>query len=207
MIRRLYERFVLPRGIHRVCGQRPVERQRAKVVPQARGRVLEVGIGTGHNLRFYDPAQVESVTGVDPAVHHTGHASAAAAAVAFPVRLLEASAEELPLPDASFDTVVVTYTLCSIPDAPRALGEMRRVLRADGRLLFVEHGRAPDPAVRAWQARLDRPWQAISGGCHLARDIPALLQAAGFALEDLETLYLPGARWLNYNYWGTARPA
>jgi ubiquinone/menaquinone biosynthesis C-methylase UbiE len=179
-------------------------RQRAKVVPHARGRVLEVGIGTGLNLPFYDTDHVTKVWGLDPAPEMTKRAEEAAEQVPFEVDFLHAPGEAIPLDDDSCDTVVITYTLCSIPDAEAALRETARVLKKDGPLLFCEHGLAPDSGVRRWQNRVNPVWNRFSGGCHLNRDIPELIRRSGFAIRDLETMYLPGWRPASFNYWGTA---
>lgn len=200
-----YDRHVLPYLLDWACGIKPVRRQRRKVVPLARGRVLEIGIGTGLNLPHYNRAKVESITGLDPGLQMHRLARRRMIRAGLPVELVGLSAEKIPLDDASFDTVVVTYSLCTIPDPAAALREMKRVLKPGGKLVFCEHGAAPDAAVRRWQDRLTPVWSKIAGGCHLNRDIPALLRAAGFRCDDLETLYLPGPRPLTYNYWGTAQ--
>ncbi|MCB9593547.1 MAG: class I SAM-dependent methyltransferase [Sandaracinaceae bacterium] len=202
----LWDRRVVPHLVEWACGANPVRRQRAKIVPGARGRVLELGVGSGLNFAHYDSDAVTAVVAIDPSRELLERARVAARDVPFEVTFEEASAEALPVDDASFDTVVVTYSLCSIPDVAAALLEARRALRADGSLRFVEHGLAPDADVARWQRRLDRYWTRCAGGCHLDRDVPALLAAAGFALEFVESLYLPGPRWLNYNTWGVARP-
>jgi ubiquinone/menaquinone biosynthesis C-methylase UbiE len=176
------------------------------VVPQAQGRVLEVGIGTGLNMRHYDKCRVTHVTGLDPALQLHPLAQERIAYVGLSVDLIGLSAERIPLPDASFDTVLITYTLCTIPDAVAALIEMRRVLAPTGKLLFCEHGRAPEASVQRWQDRLQPVWGALAGGCHLGRDIPALLTAAGFTLINPKTRYLPGPRPFTFHYWGEARP-
>jgi ubiquinone/menaquinone biosynthesis C-methylase UbiE len=198
-----YERHVLPHVIHFACGTKPIRRQRMKVVPQARGRVMEVGLGTGLNLPFYDRARVTSIVGVDPALRMHRLALRQVRASGIPVELVGLSAEKIPVEDASFDTVVSTYTLCSIPDPLAALREMRRVLAPGGKLLFSEHGRAPDASVLRWQTRLQPYWSRFSGGCMLDRDIPALLVAAGFR-PDVQSRYIPGPRILSYHYWGEA---
>lgn len=201
-----YDRHILPHVINLACGAKPIRYQRRKVVPQATGRVLEIGIGSGLNLPFYDPAKVERLWGLEPADEIRRMAARAAHGVPFPVELIGAPGEAIPLDDASVDTVVTTYTLCTIPDAVRALREMRRVLKPGGRLLFSEHGRAPDTAVRRWQTRLTPLWQRIGGGCRLDRDIPDLLRQGGFALPWLETMYVPGPRPMTFTYWGAATP-
>jgi len=179
-------------------------RQRYKIVPEASGRVLEIGLGSGLNLPVYDPQRVERVFGLEPSPEMTHMAEAGATEVPFEVELLHAGAEEIPLQNASVDTVLVTYTLCTIPDPVRAVREMLRVLRPSGRLLFCEHGVAPDPDVRKWQDRLDGVWGRLAGGCHLNRDIPALLAEGGFAVAQLDTMYIPGWRPASFNYWGSA---
>ena len=201
-----WERFVVPRLIEWACAARPVTRQRRKVVPQARGRILEIGVGSGLNLSHYDAAQTESVMGIDPSPQLLAKAEIAARDISFPVSLVQGSAEHLPVDAGSIDTVVVTFSLCSIPDIEGALREARRVLRRDGTLLFAEHGLAPDESVARWQRRLDPYWTRCGGGCHLDRDIPGVIETAGFSFETLETIYLPGPRVLNFNYWGTAKP-
>lgn len=195
---------MLPYLTDLACGGKPIRRQRRKIVPLARGRVLEIGIGTGLNLEHYDKARVEKIVGVDPSLEMHRLARKRIARAGMPVELVGLSAEKIPFEAGTFDTVVVTYSLCTIPDPVAALGEMRRVLKPGGKLIFCEHGLAPDPSVRRWQERLTPLWSKIAGGCRLNRDIPALLKEAGFRSGDMETLYLPGPRPLTYNYWGTA---
>lgn len=199
-----YDRFILPRALDIACGLPMIGRQRALVVPLAQGRVLEIGVGTGLNMRYYDKARVSSITALDPALELHPLARERIAQAGLEVELLGLSAEQIPLPAASFDTVLMTYTLCTIPDPLAALREMRRVLAPGGRLLYCEHGRAPDASVRRWQERLQPLWGPLAGGCHLGRDIPALLEEAGFKLPDLHTRYLPGPRPFTFHYWGEA---
>lgn len=199
-----YERHVLPYLIDLACGIGPVQQQREKVVPRAAGRVLEIGIGTGLNLPHYDARRVERVIGLDPGTEMHRLARKRLAGSGLQVELVGLSAERIPYDDASFDCVLVTFSLCTIPDPVVALREMRRVLKPGARLLFCEHGRAPDAAVARWQDRLTPLWSRLAGGCHLNRDIPALLAEAGFVCKDLQTMYLPGPRALTYNYWGSA---
>ncbi len=203
----LYDRYILPRVLDLACGTKPVRRQRQKVVPLAEGRVLEIGIGSGLNLPFYDAAKIETVIGLDPAEEMLSMAKRRSGGLPFAVEYLALEGERIPLEAESVDTVLVTYTLCTIPDAVAALEGMRRVLKGSGRLIFCEHGRAPDAAVRRWQDRLNPLWGRIGGGCNLNRDIPALIEAAGFRVEHLDHMYLPGTpRFAGFNYWGSARP-
>jgi ubiquinone/menaquinone biosynthesis C-methylase UbiE len=200
----LYGRYILPRIVHFTCGLKPTMRQRQKVVPLARGRVLEVGIGSGLNLPFLDAAQVTKVWGLDPSPEITQLAESAARSVGFPVELIGLPGDEIPLEDESVDTVLVTYTLCSIPDTQPALRQMARVLKPGGRLVFCEHGAAPDAAVRRWQDRLNPLWKRLGGGCQLNRAIPELIEEGGFRIEEMDTMYTPGWRPASFNYWGTA---
>lgn len=201
-----YERNVLPWLIDFACGMKSVGKQRMKVIPQARGRVLEIGIGTGLNLPFYDAGRVSELVGVEPSLRMHRLVLKRSRAARLPVELVGITAERLPLADAAFDTVVSTYTLCTIPDPVAALREARRVLAPGGRLLFSEHGRAPDEGVRRWQDRIQPLWGVFSGGCHLGRDIPAILREAGFD-PQVEAMYVPGPRIASYHYWGVATAA
>jgi ubiquinone/menaquinone biosynthesis C-methylase UbiE len=201
-----YDRHVLPYLLDFACGLSPIARQRRKVIPQAAGRVLEIGIGTGLNLAFYDRAKVERLVGIDPATQMHALARKRSQRLGLPVELLRLSAEEVPVESGSFDTVICTYTLCSVSSPEQALREMRRVLRPGGKLLFAEHGLAPDKPVAKWQARLEPYWSRIAGGCHLTRDVPRLLAEAGFS-ADMEAGYVAWPRSLAYNFVGTASAA
>lgn len=199
-----YERRVLPVLIDFSMRQRPIMRQRSKIVPRAQGKVLEVGVGSGLNLPFYRGETVERVWGLDPSLELQKKARTRAAKAAVEVEFIALSGEEIPAESSFFDSVVVTYTLCTIPDAEAALGEMRRVLRPGGLLLFCEHGRAPDARVRRRQESFDRWWPKIAGGCRLTRPVPEMLRRAGFRVQELNAAYLPGPKVLTYNYWGIA---
>lgn len=189
-----YERHVLPQLIDCACGLADFAAERAALIPRARGRVLEIGIGTGHNLPYYRREQLEHLCGVDPATDMHPKAQRRMRQTGIDVELLPLSAERVPAPAASFDTVVCTFTLCSIPEPLVALEEMKRVLRPQGELLFCEHGRAPEAGVQAWQDRLTPYWKPFSGGCHLNRETTALLTRAGFQVAELEQHYLRGPR-------------
>lgn len=198
-----YERNILPWLIDFACGMKSVREQRLRVIPQAQGRVLEIGLGTGLNLPFYDAGRVQALVGVEPSLRMHHLALKRSRKARLPVELVGISAERLPLADAIFDTVVSTYTLCTIPDPLAALREVRRVLAPGGRLLFSEHGRAPDANVLKWQSRLQPYWSKLAGGCMLDRDIPAILREAGFD-PQVQSMYIPGPRIVSYHYWGEA---
>ncbi len=203
-----YENRVLPFIIDKACGAPPILKQREKIVPLAQGRVLEVGMGSGINLQFYDPSKVEFVFGLEPSQGMRRKAQKNLAASPVEVRWLDLPGEEVPLEDNSVDTVVLTFTLCTIPDFRTALAQMRRVLKPGGTLYFCEHGEAPDEAVRRWQARINPIWKKLAGGCNLNRPIPTSLEDAGFSIDKLETMYLPGSpKFAAFNYWGSARGA
>lgn len=201
----LWDRFVLPRLITLACGSKPIMRQRAKIIPKARGVVVEFGFGSGTNLPFYDAAAVDRILAVEPsremlAVDRDRRRSD------IPVEEVVAVAEATGLPDAIADTVVVAYALCTIPDPTAALAEARRLLKPGGTLLFVEHGVAPDADVARTQRLIEPVWRRIAGGCRLCRDPVALIGDAGFVCEAVETMYLPRTpRFAGYNSWGTAR--
>jgi ubiquinone/menaquinone biosynthesis C-methylase UbiE len=200
----MYAKYVLPRFIDLAMRNKDTTRVRADWVPHARGDVLEVGIGSGLNLPFYS-AEVSRVYGVDPSLELQKLARKRMADQTINVEFLSQSAEEpLPLRDQSVDTVVITWTLCSIPDPSGALRQMKRVLKPSGRLIFVEHGRAPDSRVAVWQDRLNPFWKRIAGGCHVNRKIDTLLTEAGFTIDELRTTYLPGPRPMTYTYQGFA---
>ena len=203
----LYSKYVLPRVVHLACSARPKMRQREKLVPLASGRVLEVGMGSGLNLSFYDARRVTKVWGLEPSPEMSKMASAAVEAVAFDVEFVSAGGEQIPLDSESFDTVLMTFTLCTIPDAERALREIARVLKQGGQLLFCEHGAAPDAGIRRWQNRIDPLWRRLAGGCHLNRDIPGLIRRGGFEITRMDTMYIPGWRPASFNYWGAAAKA
>ena len=203
----LYDRWVLPKLLKCACSGPPIMKQRAKVVPYAEGRVLELGIGMGLNLAFYDPAKVESVTGVDPAPELRAIAEAAPRDPQLAVRVEDGTAEALPFEAGTFDTVVCTFTLCSVCTPAAALTEARRVLKPSGRFLYCEHGLAPDPDVARWQRRIEPVWKRIAGGCHLTRPVAAAVEAAGFTLRRRESMYVPRTpRFAGWNEWGDATP-
>lgn len=201
----LYQDFLLPRLCHLAMRNHRLLPYRQRVIGMAEGRVLEIGAGSGLNLPFYG-ASVNEVLALEPAPVLLAMARGAAGGCAGKVRFIEASAEAIPVETGSIDTVVTTWTLCTIPQLGVAFGEMRRVLRFGGRLLFVEHGQAPDAGVRRWQDRLTPLWRRVAGGCHLNRPMQALIEHNGFRIGSLQTGYAPGPRVLTFLYEGDARP-
>ncbi|HZR03985.1 MAG TPA: class I SAM-dependent methyltransferase [Burkholderiales bacterium] len=200
-----YRDHILPRLIDCSCSLPLVTRQREKIVPLATGRVLDVGAGSGLNLPLYDAARVTEVVGIEPDPTLRGLAQQRAQGRPFPIRLLPLRAEEDGLERQSFDTIVVTYALCSIQQIEAALANLRRLLKPNGRVLFCEHGAAPDANVRKWQDRLAPLWLSLAGGCHLNRDSVALLRSSGFAIDAFEMFYLRHTpRILGYHTIGTA---
>jgi SAM-dependent methyltransferase len=200
-----YDRTILPWFLNAACGSKPIMKQRAKVVPLAFGRVLELGIGSGLNLPFYDPAMVTSVHGVDPSPELRALAEAAPRPEGLDVSVEDGVAEALPFEDHAFDSVVCTFTLCSVHSPPAALHEARRVLKPGGRLFFCEHGLAPDAGVARWQGRIEPIWKRLAGGCHLTRPVTSTITEGGFAVEHSGSMYLPSTpRIAGWSEWGVA---
>ncbi len=200
----LYERFILPKVVHLTCSSKPIRYQRRKVVPLAQGRVLEIGIGSGLNLPYYDPSKVERIWGLEPSMQMRAMAEKRVRETQFKVEFIGLADDKIPLESDSVDTVLVTYTLCTIPDVVRALEGMRRVLKPGGELIFSEHGLAPDENIRRWQDRMNPIWKRFGGGCNLNRPIPSLIEQGGFKIKNIETMYIPGWKPASFNYWGTA---
>jgi ubiquinone/menaquinone biosynthesis C-methylase UbiE len=200
-----YSRYVLPNIIACGCAAPSIKQRRAGIVPDAAGVVLELGFGSGLNLPFYDPAKVAKVYALEPEPGMLVKARRTARDASLPVEVLAETAEALSLPAGSVDTVLVTFALCTIPDAVSALSAARRALKPGGRLLFCEHGRAPDADIARTQAKLDPTWGKLFGGCHLTRDIPALVRTAGYHIERLDEGYMPKSpRFAGYTYCGAA---
>lgn len=201
-----YEDHILPHLIHLAMRNPELVPYRERTISAAEGRVLEIGIGSGLNLPFYR-SPLREILGLEPSPRLVAMAERAAKASSLPVTLIEGSAQAIPLDDGSIDSVVTTWTLCSIPQAVEALREMRRVLKPGGQLLFVEHGLAPEESVRKWQDRLTPVWRRLSGGCHLNRPISDLTKTAGFAITEIETGYMKGPKPMAFMYQGRARPS
>lgn len=200
-----YDKYILPHFLNCACGSKPIVYQREKVVPMAEGLVLEVGIGSGLNIPFYDSTKVDKILGLDPSEELNRMALKVPADKGIPVEFILGGAEAIPLPDNHVDTVLVTYTMCTIPEVAAANKEILRVLKPQGKMIFCEHGLAPDANISKWQNRIDPYWGKIAGGCHLNRNIPALIAEAGFEIESMEQMYLPSTpKFAGYNYWGTA---
>ena len=200
-----YDDKVLPRLVDLACGSKPVRKQREKIVPLAAGDVLEIGFGAGANLPYYDRREVRKLWGLEPSEGMRKLAANNLANTDLDIELIDLPGEQIPLADKSVDTVLVTYTLCTIPDARAALSGMRRVLKPGGNLLFCEHGVAPDRSVVRWQRRVNPLWSRIAGGCNINRDIPRMIGDSGFDIVEDNRMYIPGPRITSYNYWGVAR--
>lgn len=202
----LYDKYILPKFLNCACGSKPINYQRQKVVPLAKGKVLDIGIGSGLNIPFYNSDQIDKVIGIDPSYELIELAKELANDSKASIELVIGSAESIPYPDNFFDTVLVTYTMCTIPNVAIANKEMWRVLKDDGRLIFCEHGLAPDKKISKWQNRIDPFWGKIAGGCHLNRDIQKLITDAGFSFESLDKMYIPSTpKFAGYNYWGIGK--
>jgi ubiquinone/menaquinone biosynthesis C-methylase UbiE len=200
-----YQNYVVPWLTHLSTRQARLVPYRRRVVSSATGRVLEIGIGSGLNLPFYSQG-VKQIVGIDPSPKLLAMANEATTQSSLPVELIEGTAEAIPIGNASIDTVVTTWTMCSVPNLDQALEEIHRVLRPGGRLLFVEHGLSPEPRVRWWQDRVTPVWTHLSGGCHLNRAIEDVIKIAGFSIEQLDTVYLAGPKIMTFMYEGFARP-
>jgi len=202
----LYDKYILPKFLNCACGSKPINYQRQKVVPLAKGKVLDIGIGSGLNIPFYNLDKIDKVIGIDPSHELIDLAKELANDCKASIELVIGSAESIPYPDNFFDTVLVTYTMCTIPNVAIAIKEMWRVLKDDGRLIFCEHGLAPDKKISKWQNRIDPFWGKIAGGCHLNRDIQKLITDAGFSFESLDKMYIPSTpKFAGYNYWGIGK--
>ena len=202
----LYDKYILPKFLNCACGSKPINYQRQKVVPLAKGKVLDIGIGSGLNIPFYNSDKIDKVIGIDPSHELIDLAKELANDCKASIELVIGSAESIPYPDNFFDTVLVTYTMCTIPNVAIANKEMWRVLKDDGRLIFCEHGLAPDKKISKWQNRIDPFWGKIAGGCHLNRDIQKLITDAGFSFESLDKMYIPSTpKFAGYNYWGIGK--
>ena len=207
-LRHWYDETVLPRIVAAGCSTEDVGELRRQVVPLAQGRVLELGCGGGYNQPFYDRDRVTSYAGIDPNHALLEGARERARTNGWDHEIREGRGEAIPFADGSFDTVVCTYTMCSVDDQPQVMAEMRRVLKPGGRLLFLEHGKAPDPGPQKWQRRIEPVWKRVMGNCHLTREVGTALRSAGFEVEPIGQEYFEKApKWAGWMEWGTARRA
>ncbi|MEO0883447.1 MAG: class I SAM-dependent methyltransferase [Pseudomonadota bacterium] len=205
----LWERYAVPALVSCACSAKPITKQREKIVPHAEGVVLELGCGSGTNFKFYDPEKVTCLHALEPApgMIRRAHKTAEKYPISDRVQFIQHGAEDIPLEDNSVDTVIITFVLCTIPDWSSALLEVRRVLKPGGRVLFTEHGLAPDENVAKWQRRIEPIWKPLAGGCHLTRDIQHLFRTSGFGLKDADTMYLPSTpKIAGFVSWGSAIP-
>ena len=201
----LYNKYILPNLIISGCNKKPQMKQREKIIPNAKGKVLEVGIGSGLNLSFYDPDKVTELVGIDPSLE-LWEKRQPVKDLGFHYEFIKGVAEDMPFGKDSFDTIVLTYTLCSIPDFQSALESLRKVLKPSGKFLFCEHGKAPDKSVLLTQNAINPIWKLIGGGCNINRDIPSIINGNGFKILNLETMYVPGWKPVSFNFWGEAKP-
>ena len=201
-----YDKYILPKFLNCACGSKPINYQREKIVPLAEGRVLDIGIGSGLNIPYYNKSKIDYLYGLDPSFEMLKLARPLAKKNEIEIEFVECSAEAIPLSNDSIDTVVITYTLCTISDTKLSNKEIKRVLKPNGKLLFCEHGLAPDINVAKWQKRINPIWNKIAGGCNLNRDIPKLIKSSGLKILNMEEMYLPSTpKFAGYNYWGVAK--
>ncbi|MCQ0110120.1 class I SAM-dependent methyltransferase [Zhouia amylolytica] len=200
----LYNKYLLPKLIDWTCKQKPNRLQRQKIVPLAHGNVLEIGVGSGLNLPFYDNEKVKHLIAIDPSLEVWKQNNNDPKILGLQFDFLRAYADNLPIENNAIDTVVTTYTMCSIKNLEQTFIELRRVLKPSGKLLFYEHGKAPDKNIQKWQNRINPLWRRLGGGCNLNRDIPDIINKNGFIIPDLHTMYIPGWKPASFNFWGTA---
>jgi len=200
----LYNKYILPKAIDWACRQNPTRKQREKIIPLAKGKVLEIGIGSGLNLPFYDKKNVKHLTAIDPYIEIWNQNKFDVKGLPFDFNFIKTSAEDIPMDNNSFDYVVITYTLCSIPDTTKTFEEIKRVLKVNGQLLFCEHGKAPDKSVQKWQNIINPIWKKLGGGCTLNKYIPSIIENNGLKINKMETMYIPGWKPASFNYWGSA---
>ena len=205
MLKDLYEKMVLPKLCDKCCGTKPINYQRKKVVPLAKGVVLEVGIGSGLNIPFYNKNNIEKIIGLDPSEELNVLAKRVADDNGIQIDFLINGAEDIDLPDNCVDTILITYTLCTIPNLNKSMSEMKRVLKPGGKFIFCEHGIAPDINIIKWQRRINPIWGIFFGGCNINRNIPQIISESGFNISNLNQMYLPSTpKIVGYNYWGEA---
>ena len=201
----LYDKYILPHLLNCTCNQNPFIHQRRKVVPLAKGNILEIGIGSGLNIPFYEEEGIDKIWGIDPSEELIAMAKNQVKDDTPEIELIISKAEDIDFDDAFFDTILMTYTMCTISNLSGAFTQLKRVIKPTGKLIFCEHGMAPDKSVVKWQNRINTFWPKISGGCNINKEIPSIIESSGFSILDLENMYLPKTpKVLGYNYWGTA---
>ena len=200
----LYDKYVLPKLLDCCCSMEGFQKKRAQIVPMAYGRVLEIGIGSGLNFDFYDFDKVTEIIGVDPAVSSVAIAKSRASKLHSKISFIESTAESIELESSSFDSAVIGYSLCTIPNPIQALNETYRLLKPNGSLFFMEHGLSPEPNIQKWQHRIAPFWKKIGGGCNLNRDIEALISSCGFKFKNLNKKYINGPKIASFLYYGEA---
>ena len=199
----IWSKFIQPRLISLACTSKPIRKQREKVVPKADGTVLEIGFGSGHNLPYYNKKNIDKIIGLEPSVHMQKLSKKKLKGFDVNFELITERAEEIPLESNSIDSVVCTYTLCSISNPEMALSEIRRVLKKDGKFIFTEHAVSPDLKINKFQKKIEPLWKVIADGCHLTRDIKTMLAENGFSINNSEDMYLPGTpKFIGYHIWG-----
>lgn len=200
-----YDEHVVPRIIKVGCANAAVAERRAQVVPRASGRVFEIGCGGGLNQQFYDRDKVTAFSGIDPSGKLLQYAREQARKKGWDADIRHGFGENIPFEDESFDSVVCTYTLCSVEDSAQVLKELRRILKPGGKLFFLEHGRAPEPKVQRWQERIEPTWKVLMGGCHLTRPVCKGVEQAGFAVQPIDEGYMPKMpKFASWMEWGEA---
>ena len=206
MLQKLYDKYICPHLINYAMQMKPFRKQREKVIPFASGRILEIGIGSGLNFNYYNKANVIEVFAVEPDGVLLKKAKQNAELNNIDLNIQQLKAEELPFDNDSFDTVISTYTMCSIPGLGNAMSEINRVMKQNAKFLFSEHGKSPDSDILKWQKRMNGIQKRIAGGCHLDVDIPNEITKANFKIDQIDSMYVPGPKFLSYHYWGAASP-
>ena len=201
-----YRDHIYPHLVHALGNPKPIAEIRQRIIPSAQGEVLEIGVGTGVNFPHYDPTKVNKLYALEPNHGMVRRAKEQQRRTKLNVEFIDLSGERIPLGDASVDTVVSTFTMCTIPAGAEAIRGIRRVLKTGGQLIFFEHGLSPDPAVRRWQQRSEPLFKLVFEGCHVTRNISSLIRDGGFQIEELNEAYLaPFPKSGSYAYWGLAR--
>jgi ubiquinone/menaquinone biosynthesis C-methylase UbiE len=199
-----WEEVVVSRLVKIGCGSERIMDLRGEIIPQARGKVFELGSGAGANQPLYDPAKVTSFTAIEPSAKLLEFSQEAAATKGWHADIRYGVGENIPFPDESFDTVVCTFTMCSVCGHQQSLAELRRILKPGGTFLFAEHGRSPEQHIARWQERIDPVWSRLMGNCHLSRPVTSAMEQAGFVVSPIAKQYRDGPRIMSWMEWGSA---